>query len=342
MMICSEFMQLLDSYETLDVNQRMSLEEHSAQCETCHNELEFFKSIIKTSATIPCPQPPKTLIADINAALDSEPVVTGVFVKFKENIRSYATIAACLIVGIVVGINGGYIKERLSDDSTDGVIKETVVTDANSEKQDTAETPDVKSAAEVKQTESVKPEKADEKPASSVVKEIRTETGTQKPRKTVQTQTPATDKPVQTSKPATAEPTQDNVKPDRYTISQGNYYVPKDDKSKSEEPVTTPDVSEYSIADKGSETAYYNFPLDNSSKNSSNDYLRVSGDDMGAVVSIMSELGVTSEDGYYTTSRANFYRLIDKLDAQNIGYVYDLRNSSGDKVLFKLRYIAKS
>ena len=339
-MICSEFMQLLDSYETLDENQRMSLELHSAQCEACHKELEFFKSIIKTSATIPCPKPPKTLISDINAALDSEPVVTGMFIKLRENIRNYATVAACLVVGIVVGINGGYIKERLSDNSTEGVIKETVVaeTDSATDNAVKANQTDVPKA-ETNAEKTVKPETTDEKPASSVAKGNKATTNTQKPQTAVQTQVPATVKPLQTVSPRTE---QDNSKTDRYVISQGNYYLPDNEGSDVAEPVTTPNVNEYSIADKGSEVAYYNFPLDGSSKSSSNDYLRVSGDDMGAVVSIMSELGVASEDGYYTTSRANFYRLIDRLDAQNIGYVYDLRSSSGDKVLFKLRYIAKS
>ena len=340
-MICSEFMQLLDSYETLDENQRMSLELHSAQCEACHKELEFFKSIIKTSATIPCPQPPKTLIGDINARLDNEPVVTGIFMKLRDNIRNYATVAACLIVGIVIGVNGGYIKERLSDDSTEGVIKETVVAKPDSETDNAVATPQTaEPQAETKSVKVVKTETSDEKPASSVVKDKKAATDTQKPRRTSQTQVPVPETPAQSSKPA-SEPAQDNSKTDKYTISQGNYYVPKSEEPESTEPVTTPDVNNYSIADKGSEVAYYNFPLDDSSKASSNDYLRVSGDDMGAVVSIMSELGVTSEDGYYTTSRANFYRLIDKLDAQDIGYVYDLRSSSADKVLFKLRYIAK-
>ena len=48
-MVCKDFFDLLDNYESLNENQHNELELHAQSCENCRNELEFFKSIILTS-----------------------------------------------------------------------------------------------------------------------------------------------------------------------------------------------------------------------------------------------------------------------------------------------------
>ncbi|MEE0410962.1 MAG: hypothetical protein UD759_09285, partial [Clostridia bacterium] len=124
-MICSEFFALLDNYESITDEQRAEMEKHTAECETCRKELEFFKSVMCNLASIPTPEAPKTLIDKVNAKLDAEkPVVVG----FKWNFRVLSTVAACLAIGLAVGINNGYIKDAITGNGTDGIINETVVT----------------------------------------------------------------------------------------------------------------------------------------------------------------------------------------------------------------------
>ena len=336
-MICSEFFKLLDSYETLDENQLMSLENHAAECSDCNNELKFFKSIIKTSASIPCPDPPKTLMADINRALDSEakPVVTftRVLENIRENVRTYATVAACFAVGIVVGLNGGYIKSRLTNNDTDGVIKETVV-----ENKENAETVLETDDAAPQISQSPQTQKADEKPASSV-----------KPEK------PSTVKGETTQAVATNKPASETVTPQyvqgplpiiddkgnkkKYTIAHGNYYIPEDEVKATIAPDTDINIEGYEVA--GSDVAiaygYFDVPVEETD-DSSVAFLLVNNQDMGAVVSTMSELGVNSLGGYYVTPITNFYTLMDRLDMQGIGYACDIQNNRDGEISFKLKY----
>lgn len=338
-MICSEFLDLLDSYETLDEKQHTSLCNHAALCENCHKELEFFKSIIETSASIPYPAPPKTLIADINARLDREPVVLSRVARFKYNIRAnsrgLATVAACLAVGVAVGLNSAYIKDRLQDDSTDGIIKETVTENAGNGSStqvpaviNTAEPDIAKETAASQKTASVK---KDEKPASSenkdASKNVRVNTDAVSVK---ETQKPA----ASTQKPETDD--SDN----RYEISE-EYYVPQNEVAQATQtPDNEPDVNDYSIADGDIQIAYgyYNVPKRSVTTNSMSDYLFVESRDMGAVVSTMSEMGVRNAEGYYMTSRTNFYELMDRLNSQGVKYSCDLKYSSGDKISFKLIY----
>ena len=71
-MICAEFLELLDSYESLTDEQRAEIEKHTAECETCRKEFEFFKSVISNLSTIPSPKAPASLIDNVNAKLDAE------------------------------------------------------------------------------------------------------------------------------------------------------------------------------------------------------------------------------------------------------------------------------
>ena len=107
-MICSEFAELLDRYELLTDAERCELEKHASECEKCQSELEFFKSITSISTSIPLPKAPDTLIDEVNARLDAKPII-----RFRPNVRILSTIAACLVLGISVGVNNGFIKKNI-------------------------------------------------------------------------------------------------------------------------------------------------------------------------------------------------------------------------------------
>lgn len=319
-MICSEFRELLDRYESIDELDRECMDAHCEFCDECRKEMEFFKSITNISASIPCPAPPKTLIAEVNAKLDkmAVPPVGG---KAKSwNIKQYATLAACLAVGIAVGVNSGYIKDRLSDNTGDGVIQETV-SSVNSV--DETEKPETV-AADVKV--------GDDKPAD-VPEKQENEKDSNDEVATPETSAPAViQKPVET--PAVADK-DDEPAPTQTTVTEPE----KVDTVAQAEPVPTPSVNDYAVVGEGRAVAYYSVGTrDGASKAGIADYILVSDVDMGAVFSIMSELGVSSSDGYYMTTRTNFYQMLDRFDAEGIEYDYQLIHNTGENIAFKLRY----
>lgn len=337
-MICSDFNKLLDSYETLNENQLENLNSHAAECENCRNELNFFKSIIETSASIPNPVPPKSLIDEVNKRLDASSNIGTIREekpRFWSNMQGFATIAACLAVGLTVGLNAGYIKNSLKDNSESGVIKEVVTddnagTDVPQKSEDNATESKTQHEAQPKtqNTKTVdKGTKADEKPASKAdapaVAEDKKDTAavvsvTEKPHKDNNVPIPAKD--------------------------TENSYISQEANNKPEAPATAeptgaPDVSGYSIDEPATIAfGYYNAPRETKVKYITADYLLVNGEDMGAVVSIMSEMGVVCSQGFYMTPRANFYALLNRFDEEGIIYAYDLNYNSSDNIAFELRY----
>ena len=330
-MVCKDFFDLLDNYESLNENQHNELELHAQSCENCRNELEFFKSIILTSASIPCPPPPKTLISDINERLDNEPVLSG-FAKFKNTIRdnskSLATVAACLVLGLTVGLNSGYIKDSLQGDNSDGVINETThnnsgeVKPENTEETVISENKSNKAGNNGTKESAKKQKENSEKKAevgSATVKP--TKTATQEPK----AETKATAKPVKpTAKPVVG--TQTTQSPENTPVT---------------EPIKElPTVDDYLLADGEAQVAYQseNVKKRRTVESTMSDYLIVECDDSNAIESTLNEIGVKNGEGYYMTSRENFYELMDRLNTQGVKYSCDLNYSSGERIAFKLIY----
>lgn len=341
-MICSEFFELLDNYESLTDEQRIEMEKHTAECETCRKELEFFESVIGNLASIPSPKAPESLIENVNAKLDAEkPVVIG----FKWNFRVLSTVAACLAIGLAVGINNGYIRKNIEKSDTDGVIKETVVTTQNTNEFPT-------------EPESVPTEIKDPVDESSQT-EQETEVQGQTDAPIVVAEKPvSTSVPKQTSKPVTepakstpvnkaqqkpAETQKPQIEPEKeQKLDAENEQPNVADPLPEVEPVTenTSNVDDYVIKEDGPQIAYgrYNIEVTKKTPNAFSDYLHVQSDDMGAVVSTMSEMGVKNSGGYYMTSRQNFYALMDTLNDKGVGYECDLQYNSGENISFRLTY----
>lgn len=306
-MICSEFFELLDSYESITDEQKLEMEKHIAECETCRKEFEFFKSVISNLASIPSPEAPKTLIDKVNAKLDAEKTVV---VGFRWNFRVLSTVAACLAIGLAVGINNGYIKDAITDNGTDGVISQTVVEDP-----DTVDAPleaSVATEPEAVEAEPI-PKTAEAKP---IIK--KPAKATRKPAVS------ATDAPVKTHSPEPAEPET----------------APTQTVAPASTPGNTQNIENYQIKTDESQIAYGYYNVENNRRIPSaiSDYIHVQSDDMGAVVSIMSEMGFRYSSGYYMTSRQNFYNFINRLDDEAVGYDCDLRYNSSDNISFRLTY----
>lgn len=121
-MDCKAFSDLLDNYANLTKDEISMLEEHAAVCESCGKELEFFKSIINVTASLPQAEPPADLLDRINDEIDrqSKPLLflNKVYYNVKANVKQYSTVAACLLVGLVVGLNNGSISNMLHHEPT--------------------------------------------------------------------------------------------------------------------------------------------------------------------------------------------------------------------------------
>lgn len=133
-MKCSEFAQLLDNYASLDQKQLDELEQHAAECDKCRHELEFFRMITETTASLTSPIPPSDLIDKINYRIDNEPeqrIFVSVMENIRGNLRHYAMVAACLVVGVIVGLNSKMMNERISGTDNDGIIKSEIHTSEN-------------------------------------------------------------------------------------------------------------------------------------------------------------------------------------------------------------------
>ena len=334
-MICSEFAELLDRYELLTDAERCELEKHASECEKCKSELEFFKSITSISTSIPLPKAPDTLIGEVNARLDAKPII-----RFRPNVRILSTIAACLVLGISVGVNNGFIKKNIDGDSSDGVITETTLT---TEVPTDEATPVVEQKADTDTTnkKTGTPHKAQKEDRAVSGKETAAPEIKAEPKPTkVPDKTP---KP--TSKPSTAYvPTQAETKNSdlstNATEKPQSTQKPEQTVAPAETTENTHNVDEYAVSNQREATVYGYYDTIPSKRSTSvmSDYLYVESEDMGTVVSTMSEMGIKNAEGYYMSSREDFYTLIDTLNDKGVGLDCDLKYNSGDNVSFRLTY----
>lgn len=121
-MDCKVFSDLLDNYANLTNDELSMLEEHAAVCESCGKELGFFKSIINVTASLPQAEPPADLLDRINNEIDSQSkpllFLNKVYYNVKTHVKQYSTAAACLLVGLIVGLNNGNISNMLHHEPT--------------------------------------------------------------------------------------------------------------------------------------------------------------------------------------------------------------------------------
>ena len=120
-MICEEFGRMLDNYENLTDEEKLEMTAHAASCEECQKELDFLLAIINQLNTLPKIQTPSDFGAKLNKRLDIEVSragsLRGILNSVKRNYRQYSTIAACLVLAVVIGANGKTLLDRMSPDS---------------------------------------------------------------------------------------------------------------------------------------------------------------------------------------------------------------------------------
>lgn len=355
-MVCSEFSEMLDNYENLTETELSDLKAHSAECEACREEYRFFKSITSTIAALPCPEPPQHLIEKVNEQLDKMPYTTGRFNIFinsiKNNSYRYATVAACLAVGLVVGLNNKTISERLINKGNNGVISTTTITEQSTETPvavpEETETPVVKPTPEIKgkDKEKNKPKAVNAKKKVVNKSVVKTQKETKKSSAPVAAVIPEPEVIVtaEPESPATVNYTEPPViekdSKGKYTIARGVYYIPE----ATEAPVVTEEpeaIEDYSLAvgDYQIAIGYYDIPEENMRKQETEEFsekLIVSVNDVVKVTSHMSELGVINSGRGYQMSVTDFYKLLSVLDAEGISYRYSSGVDTSDVIIFSI------
>lgn len=227
-----DFSLMLENYENLSDNDKQLMEAHAGGCEECRRELEFYRSIMKTTASLPVMEPPADLLDKINSRIDSMPSRTSRFGRAAEHFRiyrvQYATVAACLAVGLIVGLNSGVIRDKLDPAAPDGIISTTTrVSD-----RDTGKLSDYKLADDEPEATPA----ADER----VVAEA--SDATVKPELAVTTPKPkAVAKSAATARPATARPAAVTAKP--VTSATSSVAAARPAAAQSSSAVTTPETS---------------------------------------------------------------------------------------------------
>ena len=357
---------MLDNYAGLTDAELSELEKHAAECEACRGELGFFKSIMNTASVIPVPEPPLDLIDKVNSRIDRIPAATRRLDSLKNNARAHIrpimTVAACLAVGIVVGLNQQAIRDRLTDNSTDGVISTTVsVTDSGGKdigEYEINEVPVVEDAQPAVIPEPVQPAAkpvvtkapaATAVPARATAKPSFKPSAEQRVTLPVITQAPAAPSvPAAPSAPAvpvpapatitataataepviaTAAPKQEAIVNSRYRIARGNYHIPETAMATAA-PTAEPKSAEIVKEDYQIAMGSYDVVTEEEKEELLQNKLIVSEADIKTIVDCMNRSKVRGTTTGYVASSSAFANFLAMLDAQNIYYNF-IRNKSG-------------
>ncbi|MCC8169009.1 MAG: zf-HC2 domain-containing protein [Oscillospiraceae bacterium] len=157
-MTCEEFNQMLDDYENLTEEEKASLNEHAAQCESCSDELDFMLSVISQLNALPRIQPPPDFRDKLNERIrlenSSAGRIGGMLNSIRVNYRRYSTVAACLVLAVIVGLNGKTLRNRIMHTDTGGTEVGEVTEPVNESKpSETGEAAQSVESAEADNTE---------------------------------------------------------------------------------------------------------------------------------------------------------------------------------------------
>lgn len=130
-MTCSEFQSLLDEYESLSDEQKLNMTLHTAECESCRNDLDFMLSVINVTKNLPPIKAPDNFISELNKRIDLEEIKQkrklAVIRTYMTEWKRYGAVAACLLLAVVVGFNGKSLVSDMTNNGN-GIITEEVTT----------------------------------------------------------------------------------------------------------------------------------------------------------------------------------------------------------------------
>ena len=137
-MICNDFQKMLDNYENLSETESLQMTVHAGECEKCREDLDFLLAVINTAKCLPDIKAPEDFIDKLNARIDLEDIQMRREARSKRSFafgwKKYGSVAACMLLAAVIGVNGKSLVSRMSGQNTgDGVItEEKIVSDGSS------------------------------------------------------------------------------------------------------------------------------------------------------------------------------------------------------------------
>lgn len=128
-MTCEEFNRMLDNYESLTAQEKLLMNEHAGECEKCRDELDFMLKIIKQLNTLPKMTAPDDFMDRLNERISAEDFeerrLKRMMNMLRRNYKRYSTVAACLVLAVIVGVNGKHLINNMVHDDNSGVIIES-------------------------------------------------------------------------------------------------------------------------------------------------------------------------------------------------------------------------
>lgn len=203
-MDCTEFQELLSDYENLNETKKKQLEEHSKECSSCAEELEQYLSMLQALKSLPKLTAPENFLAELNSRIDKENIKqqtrTNLLSGMKKYSYRYGTIAACLALIAVIGVNNPELIDKMNS-KDDGVISVVTTTVAPSGKPVGTSVPVVQSAELLPAVQITQAPIATIQPATKASEPKTTKAPVVATKKPTATKTPTTKAPVATAIP---------------------------------------------------------------------------------------------------------------------------------------------
>lgn len=160
-MNCEEFRNMLDNYENLTDEEKLSMNEHAAQCAHCRAELDFMLAIVAQLNALPEIEVPSDFSTKLNEKLELEkPVGFGGFINFaRNNYKRCSTIAACLVLAVMIGANVTTLMDKMEPETDSRTVVENTVSGGAAEKN----TDDTVKPDGITPDDASKPETSDDK-----------------------------------------------------------------------------------------------------------------------------------------------------------------------------------
>lgn len=371
-MTCEEFGKMLDNYENLTEDEKLSLNEHASQCVHCREELDFMLAMIAQLNALPKIEVPSDFGAKLKKRIKREADASGfgkIIVLVRENYRRYSTVAACLVLAVILGANGKTLINHLTPSNDNGMVAENTV--ESSPKPEASQMP----AAEV--AEQTTPAAVSDGQDTSVVPNFPST-----PVNMASRQAPAAIEHIQTMSefinqiginPSTSAPVYadgDNLPVNRgrmidenagiamlsddsaeaspaaysenYKIARGVYRLPNPEIAEVESarsfdegalPISEiKDQSEMTIA-----RGRYYIPVDEGyiAIDTGNE-IGVNGEDAARAEELIRQYADIQDESYYVINSENIPSMLERMNGEGINYQNNMVNADNDKVSFKL------
>ncbi|MCH5213442.1 MAG: hypothetical protein J1G06_10550 [Oscillospiraceae bacterium] len=358
-MNCSEFNRLLDNYENLNSDELDEMNNHAQNCESCKDELEFYRSIMLTAASLPVPEPPADLIKKVNSRIDNLPKYQSGFDKVINNIRNntkrYASLAACIAVGVIVGFNSKTISNMLHPKPDYTQITPVVdVADADNTSQNTDDEPVIDN--ETNSTDAEPEPTAAEKENAAAPAANKTSSSESKQSVTSPKPAAANAAVAKSGPAAAAEKPQEivaetneaepeyisetqaptNGKTSKYTIARENYHIPTPSNEAESSVTEVPSEVVQVNPSERYQIAMGNYEIPEEEKKAIRNKLIVNEADIKEITECMNKAGIRGTSDGCEASVSAFSNFLAMLDARGIYYTYAKVSSDSSLVSFHL------